>query len=567
MERRPISLWMALMVAICISFVGESIAQQCSRKADIVFLFDQSGSITDRNPRNGSWDNWVLIKQFAGRLVMNFNISYSGTHIGAVTFGNIAVKRFGLTTYLDANSVVNAINSIPPGQGETNLYAGLYTACTDVFSPANGARSQVSKILIVITDGFANLNTDQTIPQAQSCRNQGITIFTIGMTDLVDMNQLRSVSSPPQIQGENWWATPDYTTLNNVLQSVQNNTCNPPKIAMGDMCNVLDIAFAVDIPNDQTSWGYLKSFMLQFITLYLTVGSNAVRVAFVTYSSNGAVVRFNLTTYNNEDDVKQAIDMLPYTASSSADPTFAFNALAQYVFQNGNRTGGQSVAVLLTDNAFPNLNNAIAASKRLQNLGIEVIVFDMISANSLSNLRSVASNLQDVISSADYIFLSSKQTQLAQVICSNNPGPQCPMTADIVLLMDESTSIVVGGMQNWNTYALGFAVSLAQAFPISRNETQLGVIKFSNYYTPVIYLNDTNNVEDLTNRIKNIPINGGETNIADGIRASRDIMFSAARGARPNVPHILILGQFLRPNSPPPRFLRHRRGGDRFLIS
>lgn len=207
----------------------------CSKKSDIVFIVDQSGSIVDRNPKNGSWDNWVLVKQFIVKLIQATNVSYDGTHIGLLTFGNIAVERFLLNAYTDANSVINAVNNLPRGQGETNLQAGLNMARTKFFDPNYGARPDVPHIAIVITDGMANINTSNTIPEAKASQEAGIIIFSIGVTDLINEDQLKAVSSPPHEKGKNYWTTPDFTQLNTVLASVNNATCNPPKIETAGM--------------------------------------------------------------------------------------------------------------------------------------------------------------------------------------------------------------------------------------------------------------------------------------------------------------------------------------------
>lgn|SRR6218665_590342 len=202
----------------------------CGKRSDIVFVVDQSGSIVDRNPPNGSWNNWVLIKQFIVQMIRTTNVSYDGTHIGLLTFGNIAVQRFLLNAYTDVDSVINAVNALPSGQGETNLQAGLNMLRTVYFNPNNGARPDVPHIAIVLTDGQANIQPANTIPEAQACQQAGIIIFSIGVTDQINEQQLKAVSSPPQIKGENYWTTPDFTQLNTVLQSVTNATCNPPKI-------------------------------------------------------------------------------------------------------------------------------------------------------------------------------------------------------------------------------------------------------------------------------------------------------------------------------------------------
>ena len=97
--------------------------------------------------------------------------------------------------------------------------------------------------------------------------------------------------------------------------------------------------------------------------------------------------------------------------------------------------------------------------------------------------------------------------------------------------MDQSTSIVSapGGYNNWNTYMLGFAQSLATSFPISPSLTQLGVIKFSYWATPSIYLSDYVDQTSLSNAILNLQLNGGETNIADALRKTRSVVLNCKR--------------------------------------
>jgi len=54
---------------------------ECSKKSDIVFVVDNSGSIRDNNPKNRSWDNWQLIREFIVTAVRGFNISYERTRV------------------------------------------------------------------------------------------------------------------------------------------------------------------------------------------------------------------------------------------------------------------------------------------------------------------------------------------------------------------------------------------------------------------------------------------------------------------------------------------------------
>ena len=97
----------------------------CSIKSDVIFLLDHSGSIRDRNPANGSWDNWELIKDFVVSIVEGLDVGYEKTHVGLATFGNYAISRFQLNTMFDVSEIVRTIRALGPGNGNTNTYEGL----------------------------------------------------------------------------------------------------------------------------------------------------------------------------------------------------------------------------------------------------------------------------------------------------------------------------------------------------------------------------------------------------------------------------------------------------------
>ncbi|ESO10219.1 hypothetical protein HELRODRAFT_135215, partial [Helobdella robusta] len=114
---------------------------------------------------------------------------------------------------------------------------------------------------------------------------------------------------------------------------------------------------------------------------------------------------------------------------------------------------------------------------------------------------------------------------------------------DIVIILDESTSIVSGsnGNQNWESIK-NFAVQIADSFPISTDLTKIGILKFSTSanVNQKIDLNRYLTNSDLKSAILAFDLVGGETNIADALRNGRN-MFSQSLGSRPDAPHIMIL--------------------------
>ena len=97
------------------------------------------------------------------------------------------------------------------------------------------------------------------------------------------------------------------------------------------------------------------------------------------------------------------------------------------------------------------------------------------------------------------------------------------MVADVVLVLDESTSIVndPSSYDNWLIYVLGFSMRLVQAFSISPSMTRFGILKFSDNATIAIYLDRYTDVASLTDAIGKLDIDGGETNMAAALRVTR----------------------------------------------
>ena len=208
---------------------------ECKRKIDIAFVIDQSGSITDKNPPNGAYDNWELVKDFVIRVVNYFNIGYDETRVAAVTFGNHGLIRFYLSNYTSKLDIENAIRPIEAGNGQTNTWEGLRKMRIDIFNTDNGDRLLVPNVAIVITDGQSNINDWLTADEAERAQYKGIRMFAVGITNDVNEQELKDISSYPHQLGRNYRMTPDFTSLNTVIESLQKETCEETPVVPGKM--------------------------------------------------------------------------------------------------------------------------------------------------------------------------------------------------------------------------------------------------------------------------------------------------------------------------------------------
>lgn len=116
----------------------------------------------------------------------------------------------------------------------------------------------------------------------------------------------------------------------------------------------------------------------------------------------------------------------------------------------------------------------------------------------------------------------------------------CPVRADITILLDASGSITWLYPQNWNLM-LEFVQKIVQAFPIGRDATQLAIVKFSTNANVEFYLDRYTDKADLLKAINELVHPSGETNIAAALRRMRTDVFTSHRGDRANVKNIALI--------------------------
>ena len=198
---------------------------------DLVFIVDSSGSIRDKNPADGSYDNFALIKLFINDIINHLPVSTFQTRIGLVDFSDFANSIFYLNTYNSATEVKNAVNNIPYYFSNTNTSGALRVMRSDQFVSFRGDRPNVRNVAVLITDGVSTVDRTRTISDAVAARNDDITIFCVGVTNSVRESELRDISSPPQRRGSTYWIAPTFLALDNVVTTIITTVCSYQKPA------------------------------------------------------------------------------------------------------------------------------------------------------------------------------------------------------------------------------------------------------------------------------------------------------------------------------------------------
>lgn len=161
--------------------------------------------------------------QFIKTFVLSRRISPTETQIGLVEFSNNAITIFKLDQYSNTNDVIGALDRMGYIGGRTNLAEALDLARTDVFGGV-GNRPDAKDIAVVITDGIPNERVFDTIPAADRLKTQDVTIVAVGVTDLIDENELRAIAS----SYNDVILTPSFDTLNNEIATLTARACLTP---------------------------------------------------------------------------------------------------------------------------------------------------------------------------------------------------------------------------------------------------------------------------------------------------------------------------------------------------
>ncbi len=194
---------------------------------DLCFVIDSSGSIRDNNPADRSFDNYELQLQFLTSVVSAFTIGPDATRVGAILFSEQVILHFALDTYDTAGAINAALLATPYLGQTTNTPQALIQTRTECFSTGNGDRPNVPNLAIVITDGvpFPDSRRSPALDEARALRDSGATVISIGITDNIDADFLREMSSPPQIEGQNYFTATDFNALQEIQNTVVEGTC------------------------------------------------------------------------------------------------------------------------------------------------------------------------------------------------------------------------------------------------------------------------------------------------------------------------------------------------------
>lgn len=108
-----------------------------------------------------------------------------------------------------------------------NIAQAIKFASDQIFSDAGGWRPFVTHILILITTGYSNVDSDLTKPYADNVHNRGIYLFAIGVgpSNPMLIAELQELASTPPEQF--YYAVSTFESLQQINTALVSRACKP----------------------------------------------------------------------------------------------------------------------------------------------------------------------------------------------------------------------------------------------------------------------------------------------------------------------------------------------------
>ncbi|XP_051922647.1 collagen alpha-6(VI) chain [Hippocampus zosterae] len=506
-----------LRQAVSVNMRRSSIKEGCLQtdEADIFFLIDHSGSIYPTD--------FYDMKKFIIEFISTFRIGPQHVRLGVAKYADAPNLEFDLTAYTDAKSLEKAVEGIVQVGGGTETGRALEFMGPQ-FDRAVATRGQkVPEYLVVITDGKS---TDQVKGPAEKLRAQGVIIYAIGVKN-ADMAELREISG----DNKKTFFVNNFDALNPIKDDIITDICTTDvcKDVPGDLLFLVDSSGSI-YPQDYEK---MKDFMKSVVGKS-NIGQSDVHMGVMQFSTIQQLV-FPLNRHFTKDQMLQAIDGMQQIGGGT-NTGEAIAALSPYFdASQGGRPGVRQRMVVVTDGESQ--DNVKIPAAALRRKGVVAYAIGVMDANT-TQLLEITGSPERVFAERDFDALKDLESQVAMEIC--DPDRECKKTekADIIFLVDGSTSITLDKFQSMQK----FMSSMVSQTTVGKDLTRFGVILFSSEPKSVFTLNQYESKQDVLKAISALKSPYGDTYTGKALEYALPF-FNAEHGGRAalNVPQILMV--------------------------
>ncbi|XP_053570261.1 collagen alpha-6(VI) chain-like [Bombina bombina] len=393
--------------------------------ADIIFVVDGSISITNVQ--------FKTMQRFMEALVNDSMVGKDNVQFGAIVYSTDPVEQFSLNAYSSKQDVRKAIFGLQRVKGLTYTATALEYAQTR-FDPDFGARSGVTHIIVLITDGETSREDRPKLPAiSKSLKDDGIVVFAVGVGK-ANAAELKQIAGQP----DRWFLVQNYSSLESLHDNITHIVCDNSKPACSN--EQVDLVFLIDgsasiTPSNFTT---MKTFMKDIVESF-TIAQNKVRVGVAQYSTN-TQKEFYLNEFYSSTDMKKRIEEIKQLRAKTYTGKGLKFVRQFYDSTNGGRKnqGIPQYLIVITDGKSSDSVEEEAAS--LRNEGIHIYSIGIGLLNNFE-LVQIAGTPNNVFTVQTFEVLDSIKRQIVSQICEPADQPSIDCNIDIAVSVDYSRRV------------------------------------------------------------------------------------------------------------------------------
>ncbi|KFO15314.1 Vitrin, partial [Balearica regulorum gibbericeps] len=357
----------------------------------------------------------------------------------------------------------------------------------------------------------------------------------------------RTASSPAHLAMETDLWKPALSLFDTGFSSKEELNPKPlESISQGNPNCKVDLSFLMD-----GSWSIgkrrfqLQKRFLSNVAQALGIGSAGPLMGIVQYGDDPST-EFNLKTYANSKDLRNAIEKIPQKGGlSNVGKALSFVNKNFFLDANGNRGGAPNVVVVMVD-GWPT-DRVEEASRLARESGINIFFVTIEAAAESEKQNVIEPNFVDKavcrtngfysINVPSWFSLHKVVQPLVKRVCDSDRlvcSKTCLNSADIGFVIDGSSSV---GTSNFRT-VLQFVANISKEFEISDTDTRIGAVQYTYEQRLEFSFDKYSTKQDVLSAIKRISYWSGGTSTGAAITYASEQLFSKSK---PNKRKIMIL--------------------------
>eukprot|EP00079_Xenopus_tropicalis_P026917 XP_012820989.1 PREDICTED: collagen alpha-6(VI) chain-like isoform X2 [Xenopus tropicalis] len=495
--------------------IARAVKEGCvdTEEADIYFLIDGSGSIYP--------EDFEDMKKFMIELISMFQVGANRVRFGVVQYSDVRRTEFFISEHNTQKMLKDAISQIEQLGGGT-LTGEALTSMKQLF--VNAAKDRPHKVpqsLVVITDGESQ---DRVTEAAAEIRNDGITIFAIGVKNAVE-EEIRDIAG----SNEKMFFVNNFDSLKVIKNDLARELCTPEacKNMKADIVFLVDSSASINSDDYETMKEFMESMVKQ-----AEIGPDRVQIGLIQFSSE-TKEEFPLNRYKRKDEIQSAIRGIQQLSQGTLMGEALKYTLPYFSASKGGRVNTKQYLIVITDGEA---QDAVGnPAKAIRDHGVIIYAIGVQQANN-TQLLEIAGKQEQVYYEDSFDSLAFLNKNIMFEIC--NPQESCKKTevADIIFLLDASASITRGEFRLMQR----FVEAVVNDSLVGKDNVQFGAVVYGTNPAEQFSLNTYSTKLDILKAVFSLPQVSGYTYTAKALEYTR-IRFGTSYGGRPGISHILIL--------------------------